>query len=342
MTNSFGNIVLAFFTNYLKDIKGLSENTIASYSDCMQILFSYASKKLNKHSVEDLNMEDITDELIIDFLNYLEKERNNQIQTRNQRLAIIKSFFSFIAGKCPTLIHVSEKIRSISFKKTEGKTINPLTDDELRIFFEGVENSETNRLRDVMIFRLLYNTGARVSELVNIKLSDISIEAPGQIKLQGKGNKERIACLFPETIESINDYLQFREDNKIKNEYLILNKHKGQIGRHGINYLVQKYADIASIENPKIKEKNVTPHTFRHTMAFHMIKAGVDIVTIKDKMGHEDINTTSKYIIIDNQMKQDALEKINPFKKSEAKPQWKQPEIMIILKNLSKKEAALC
>ena len=275
-------------------------------------------------------------------MNYLEKERNNLPQSRNQRLAIIKTFFSFIAGKCPELIHVAERISKIAFKKAAKKIITPLTEDEINLFFNGINIDNNNGIRDLMIFRLMYNTGARVSEIINIKISDFSLDSGGILKLHGKGNKDRVVVLFEETRDLIKKYLDLRECENIKSEFLILNKYNLQMTRQGINFLVKKYVDIAGETNKEILAKNITPHTFRHTMAFHMIKSGINIVTIKDLMGHEDINTTSQYIKIDNQMKEDAIDKINPFKNSNIKPSWKKNKIIDILKNISKKGVVLC
>jgi|APSaa5957512622_1039677.scaffolds.fasta_scaffold15199_3 integrase/recombinase XerD len=341
MCNSFGNIVLGFFKDYLVSTKGLAVNSVSSYSDCMRLLFIFAAKKLNK-KIENLEMENLTDEVIIDFLNYLEKERNNLPQSRNQRLVIIKTFFSFIAGKCPELIHVAERIAEIACKKVETKIISPLTEDELKLFFERINTDTTKGIRDLMIFRLMYNTGARVSEIINIQLSDMSLDSGGTLVLHGKGNKERIVVLFKETIDLIKKYLTLRESENIKSNFLILNKYNQQMTRQGINYLVTKYVNIAGKTNKGILSKNVTPHTFRHTLAFHMIKAGVNIVTIKDFLGHEDINTTSQYIKIDNQMKANAIEKINPFKNTVVEPLWENVGVMALLTNLSKKGVVLC
>jgi len=341
MSNSFGNIVLGFFKDYLVSIRGLAANSVSAYSDCMRLLFVFAAKKLNK-KIEDLEMENLTDEVIIDFLNYLEEERNNLPQSRNQRLAIIKTFFSFIAGKCPELIHIAERVSKIAFKKVETKAIIPLTENELKLFFDGISTTNIKGIRDLMIFRLMYNTGARVSEIINIKISDMSLDSGGTLKLHGKGNKERVVVLYEETIDLIKKYLTLREGENIKRDFLVLNKYNRQMTRQGINYLVEKYVNIASKTNKEILSKNVTPHTFRHTMALHMIKAGINIVTIKDFMGHEDINTTSQYIKIDNQMKINAIEKVNPFKDSKVEPSWRHTGIMDILKNLSKKAIVLC
>jgi len=341
MCNSFGNIVLSFFKDHLANTRGLAENSVKAYSDCMRLLFVFTAKKVNM-KIEDLEMENLTDEIIIDFLNYLEEERNNLPQSRNQRLAIIKTFFSFIAGKCPELIHVAERISKIAFKKVEKTIIAPLTDEELKLFLGGIHPDNIKGIRDLMIFRLMYNTGARVSEIINIKMSDLSLDNGGILKLHGKGNKERIVMLFEETIDLIKNYLALRESENIKSDFLVLNKYDRQMTRQGINYLVTKYVNIAAKTNKGILAKNVTPHTFRHTMAFHMIKAGVNIITIKDFMGHEDINTTSQYIKIDNQMKANAIEKVNPFKNSEVKLLWKKVGIIDLLKNISKKAIALC
>jgi site-specific recombinase XerD len=342
MKYSFGNIVRDFFKDHLAGIKGLSGNSMASYSDCLRLLFTFAVDSLKKKSTGNLELADITDKVVITFLNHLETERENKINTRNQRLAIIKSFFSFVAGRCPELIHVAERINAISAKKAEKKQIEPLTQEEVKLFFDAIDANKRDGIRDIAIFRLMYNTGARVSEIANIKVFDINLESPYQIKLHGKGGKTRIVCLYPETIEAITQYLNQRKQKNLSNDYFFLNKYGEQIKRQGINYLVTKYTNIAAEKNPSIKKKNITPHTFRHTVAFHMVKVGVDIITLKDWLGHEDINTTSQYVQIDNQMRKESIEKVNPFKNSKVKPKWKLPGTLEMLKNISRFKPVLC
>jgi integrase/recombinase XerD len=340
MKNTFGNLVLTFFKNYLADMKGLSENTIASYSDCMRLLFTYAAKELNT-SVDKLNMEKIDDELVIRFLNYLENSRNNKVQTRNQRLTVIRTFFSFIATKVPTLIDVCNKINSIKQKKTEHKNILPMEEAELKAFFNAIDPNSLHGKRDIALFRLMYNTGGRVQEIADVKLGDIRFEEPNIISITGKGNKERTLLLFKETISAVKTYIESERKYAGQDEYLFLNKYGNQFNRAGIYYLVKEYSKKAAEKVPSITDKNISPHTFRHTVAFNLIESGNDITVVKDWLGHESITTASLYVKINHQMKIDALKKINPFKETIEK-KWKIPKIMNLLNQLSSKKQILC
>ena len=344
MTHSFGSIVLGFFKDYLSDVRGLSENTLASYSDCMRLLFNFTADKLGK-KVEELNIEDIDDATVVEFLNHLETKRDNKAQTRNQRLAVVKTFFNFIASKFPELINVARKISVLKPKKFDQKSVQPLYENELNAIFSEIESIGLNGARDLALLKFMYNTGARVQEVVDIRLKDLRMEAPYVVKIHGKGNKERIVVLFPETVAAIQDYLEVRMEAEIESEFLFINKYGTKMTRQGVSYILTKYADMAAETTPSLKERTISPHTIRHTTAFHLIKAGNDITIVKDWLGHEDINTTAGYVTIDIQMKEEALDKINIFSKNGKKtvsPKWRLPKVLGILKNLSRKKPALC
>ena len=341
--HDLGKIVLNFFKDFLIQNKGVSQNTMASYSDCIALLLNFTAETLKKKVVE-IELEDINEDVILAFLDYLEKDRANKTRTRNQRLAVIKTFFEFVASKIPEMLEISKKIHSISMKKTEKKIVESLTEDETKAFFKALQADEKQYLRDLALFRILYNTGARVSEIINIKIEDIDMENSFHVKLHGKGNKERIVMLFQETVEALRDYIEWREEHNCHNEFLFINKYEEKMTRQGVNYLVDKYFRKASETTPSLKGKKISPHSFRHTTALHLLKSGNDITLVKDWLGHEDINTTAEYVKIDIQMKRNAIEKINIFKnrKKNPKEKWKMPEVLRLLKNISEMKPVLC
>jgi integrase/recombinase XerD len=342
MKNTFGNLVLAFFTDDLVAMKGLSENTVASYSDCMRLLFDFTAKKLGT-TVDKLNIEKIDDEIVLEFLDYLENVRENKAQTRNHRLTVIKTFFKFIASKVPTLICTCNKIDSIRQKKTEHKNILPMEEEELKAFFNAVNSNSNHGKRDCALFRLMYNTGARVQEIADIKKGDINFKPPFLIHITGKGNKDRTLCLHEKTVEAINDYINSERENINDDDFLFLNKFGNKFNRAGIYYLVKEYTKKAAVEIPAMLNKNISPHTFRHTVAFGIIESGNDITVVKDWFGHESITTAAMYVKISNQMKTEVLKKINPFKTDNPiEKKWRVPEIMNLLKKLSSKKEILC
>lgn len=341
---TFGSLILSFFSNYLANQKGFSPETIASYSDCIRLLINYACERLDV-TIDKLELDMITDRIILDFLDFLERERNNAPRTRNQRLAAIKTFFRFAASQVPILIPVCERVCNISMKKTVHKIIETLEDNEVNAILNEPDTCKLNGTRDQALLAMLYNTGARVQEIVNIRISDLNMENPKQVILNGKGGKQRIVPLYPETVEAIKNYLDFRENINGQNEFLFLNAKGEQFTRFGIAYLVREYAAKAARKCSSLEGKNVTPHTFRHTLALHLIQSRVDINVVKEWLGHASVKTTSLYVEINTQMKQEALQACPPPRAlSETtikKNGWQKEPVMTFLKQLSRK-AALC
>jgi len=334
-THSMGQLIVSFFRNYLVAQRNLSKNTIAAYSDCIRLLLYFCCQRLNK-SIDHLTFEMIDVDLILDFLAYLETERNNAPQTRNARLAAIRTFFRFLATEEPTLIDVCERICSIQDKKIPHKIIPSLDDDELQALFNVIDRTSLNGARDYALFYMLYNTGARVTELVDLEIEDLRFETPAQVKLTGKGNKERLVPLWSETVEAINCYLQLRQQHNIDHQKLFLNSNQQPITRFGIRHIIKKYKKIAAKKCLSLKNKTVSPHTFRHTTAFHLLRSGNDINGVKDWLGHADINTASLYANIDIETKRKALQACKPPQNSNPKPEWLNPNILQFLENLSK------
>jgi integrase/recombinase XerD len=336
---TLGTLIVSFFRNYLVNQKGYPQNTISSYSDCIRLLFAYSCDHL-KVSIEKLDLFHFTDNLILDFLDHLENERGNTIATRNQRLAAIKTLFRFLALQDPTFIAVCERVCAISAKKTVHKVIESLEKDEVDAIFSAVKADTLLGARDQALLHMLYNTGARVQELVDLDLSDIRMEKPYQVLLTGKGQKQRVTPLFPETIDAIQHYLKLRDHSQFESKVMFVNSKGERITRFGIRYIIEKYADLAAETTPSLKTKNVTPHTFRHTTALHMIQSGNDITVVAAWLGHADIKTTSIYVTINNEMKRKVLEAfpppLGPQTNKTNEPLWHDPPILAFLNDVSR------
>lgn len=341
---TLGTLIVSFFRNYLVNQKGYPQNTISNYSDCIQLLISFTCENL-KVAIDKLKLSHFTDNLILDFLDHLEKERGNKVATRNQRLAAIKTFFRFLALQDPTFISVCERVCAISAKKTEHKVIASLEKDEVDAIFTSVKSDTLWGARDQALLHLLYNTGARVSELVDLDVSHLRLEEPCQVLLTGKGQKQRITPLFPETVTAIKHYLKLRDQSRFESKVMFVNTQGDRITRFGIRHIVKRYADLAAENTPSLKAKNVTPHTFRHTIALHLIQSGNEITVVCEWLGHADIKTTNIYVEINNEMKRKVLETFPPpaapQTKEPNKPLWHDPPILGFLKNLSR-QAKLC
>lgn len=339
MNISFSNLITSFFTNYLASERGLSENTIASYSDCMKLLINYACDQCGV-GPEGLQMDMFTRELILAFLDYVENGRQNCEATRNQRLAAIKSFFSFLALNIPSLMEINTRIQAIHAKKTDHQPPPSLTRDEIDAIIAAPDHNTLLGARDSALLQLLYNTGARVQEIADLTISDIRFETPAEITLTGKGRKCRVIPLWPETAEAVRYYLQFREQAGIRSEHLFLNNRGEPMTRFGIGRRTQLHAEAAAADCPSLRGRHVTPHVFRHTTALHLVEADNDIFRVRDWLGHEDISTTSQYVEISVERKRAALEKVPPPTNGDVpeQPKWKKPNIINFLTGLSRKQ----
>jgi integrase/recombinase XerD len=346
---TLGALIVSFFRTYLANQKGYTANTIASYSDCIRLLLSYSCQRLDV-SFDKLGLEMVSDQLILDFLDHLEASRGNATTTRNQRLGAIKTFFRFLALQEPTTTAVCERVCAISAKKTEHKVLATLENTEVETILAATQTS-TDTLqgaRDHALLLMLYNTGARVQELVGANVCDVRMEAPVQVCLTGKGRKQRVVPLYDETIHAIQHYLKLRKGTGLDHQALFTNARGARITRFGIGHIVSKYAALAARSDPCLSGKTITPHTYRHTIALHLIQSGVDITVVKAWLGHADIKTTSLYIDINTEMKRKALEACPPPPSAAQtpeteKPLWHNPTVLQFLQSLSHQaRPALC
>ena len=334
MTHVIAKFIKRFFSHYLPVRKGLAANTILAYRDAIKLLLCYASDTLHK-SVEALCVEDIDESLVLDFLEHVESTRGCSPRTRNARLAAIRAFFGFIAREEPSLLLHSQMIRTIPLKRTQHKTVDYLEENEMQALLNAVNLNSRTGLRDKALLLLLYNTGARVSEIVELKVADLRLDGAAQVKLLGKGNKYRSCPLWPETREALEDYLKQRTAKNPATQQLFLNANGSPITRFGIRHIIGKYAAKAQSQCPSIAYKTVNPHTIRHTTAMHLLRAGNDVNMVSYWLGHVDINTTHIYVEIDMEMKRRMLQKTAaPAVKKP--PPWQKPDVLQWLNALAK------
>ena len=328
----------AFFNKYLAVQKGLSFNTIIAYRDAIKLLLCFASDHLKK-TVDKLDIENLDYNLILAFLDYIENARHCSARTRNARLAAIRTFFNFIGREEPSLLEQGRKIRTIPQKRTKHKTIDYLDEDEIQAILNSVNPNSRTGVRDNALLLMLYNTGARVQEIVDLKIADLRLDSSGQVKLLGKGKKQRACPIWPETVEAINDYIKHRNPKEPAEEHLFLNANGKPITRFGIRYITKQYAKSAGTRCPSINNKAIAPHTLRHSTAMHLIRSGNDINMVSYWLGHADINTTHIYAEIDMDMKRKMLQ-ISPAPKTRKRsqtPKWQEPDILKWLDDLSKR-----
>jgi site-specific recombinase XerD len=336
--NTMGTLIMKFFHVYLANERGLSAHTIHSYSDCVRLLLSFAGERLGL-SVDKLSFDGISDSLILDFLDHLEAKRENAPATRNQRLAAIKTFFRFLAHHEPTLLATCERVCAIRAKNAPHKVMETMNNAEVQAIFDGLTADTVHDARDRALLSLLYNTGARVQEVVDLHIGDLRMDAPYHVKLTGKGRKERFVPLHKETVDDLRRHLNMRTEDGITSQALFLNDKHARLTRFGVSHIVKTRTHDAVARAPSLAGRKITPHTFRHTTALHMIQANVGIEVVCVMLGHASSRTTSLYVEIDLEMKRKALEAFPPPASPEATaetPNWRNPGILKFLHDLSR------
>lgn len=312
-----GKLIRDFFEKHMVSARGLSEHTILAYRDAWKLYLEFVSRHHRKTCV-NLVIEDLTANTVRDFLNYLESNRNNSIPTRNNRLAAIHAFFQYLATVDPRHLPQCESILSVQFKRQARHVPEYLEQEEVQSIFREIKIDTPFGQRDDALLRLLYNTGMRAQELVNLNINHLRFSRPYSLRIQGKGRKERTCPLWVETIRSIKAYLERRSVRLDDSLPLLVNGENNRLTRFGVRYIVAHRVAEAAKVCPSLLTRKVTPHTWRHTTAMHLLQSNVDLSMIRSWLGHESIQTTSSYVEIDLEMKRKTLqssEKLLPTKR---------------------------
>jgi site-specific recombinase XerD len=329
-----------FLIQFLSNERGLSENTILAYRDALKLLLQYCAHYL-KIKIDQLPCDQIDDEIVRNFLDYLEQERNCTASTRNARLAALKTFFHYLGLEIPQCLDNSRRISAIAPKKTLHKMVDYLDPDEVKAIMDSIDAASRNGIRDKALLMLMHNTGARVQEIVDLKLDDLRLDAASQIKLTGKGKKQRVCPLWEETIDAVKAYISVRKPKQQDDNHLFLNDRGESITRFGIRYIIKKYTDKAIKKLPSLKQKQVSPHTFRHTTAMHLLQAGNELNVVGLWLGHANLNTTHMYVEINMEMKKEILSKTQPPKLKQEAKKWRSSKILEWLDDLCE-QVELC
>ena len=304
--NNFGFYITKFFSEYLPSNLGASINTVKSYRDTFVQFISFFEAKYKIKSSK-LSFDDITVPSIEDFLLWLEEEKRISIATRNQRLGAIHSFFKYIQHREPAYFNLCTSILSIGFKKTPLSAISYLSLNEIKILFSLPNKKIKQEYRDLTMLVILYDTGARVQELIDLKLQQIRLDSKPIVYLQGKGNKTRVVPIGNDTANIIKKYII---DNAITipADNLFKNKQKKPLTRAGVDYVLNKYIEIGRKQKPNLFKKTVSPHCMRHSKAMHLLEAGVNLIYIRDFLGHASVTTTEIYAKTNPELKRKFLE----------------------------------
>lgn len=309
--NQFQHLLGKFLTDYLSSQRRFSTNTIASYCDTFRLFISYM-KAVKDIAPNQIKFKDADRWAVESFLKWLEDERNSSASTVNQRLAAIHSFYKYIQGEDPQLISLCQQVLNIPNRKSSARFVSYLSKEELELILKQPDTSTRKGRRDLTLLCVLYDTGGRVQEIADLTIGAIRLHAPAQVTLLGKGNKKRVVPLMNQTTTLLSNYM--KENHLLQrgqmNEHPVFFNHRNEaLSRSGIGYILQKYVASARKERPTIPEK-VTPHILRHSKAMHLLEAGVNIVYIRDILGHVNISTTGIYARSNLEMKKKALEKV--------------------------------
>ena len=299
-------LIQDFFQKHLHEERGLSPNTVLSYRDAAKDFLRHICRTKRITALK-LAPEMLTAEALLAYLNSLEKERNLSIRTRNQRLAAIKTLLAYLGAHDLAHIAVYQRASMIEKKRSAHRTIDYLVDAEMKALLDVSAKAD---LRHHLLLSLLYNTGARVQEICDLRFKDIVFGPPPSVYLTGKGNKRRQVPIWPETAQMLQAELAARGERAAADTQNVILSSRGRaMTRFGALYVVKALARQAAETCPSIRKKRVSPHVLRHTTAMHLLQSGVDLSVIKTWLGHVNLNTTHGYVEFDVEMKRDALSK---------------------------------
>lgn len=320
--NQFQKLLGDYLSIYLPGQRRFSTNTIASYCDSFKLFISFL-KEVKGIDPNQIKFSDIDAETVRSFLDWLENTRKCSASTVNQRLAALHSFYKYAQSENPAIIALCQQVINIPNRRAVRPLVSYLTKEELSVVFQQPDTQTPKGRRDLALLCVLYDTGGRVQEIADLTLTSVRLQAPAQITLIGKGNKTRIVPLMEQTKNLLTNYLKEQRllNSKEMDHPVFFNNRHEHLTRFGIGYVLQKYVTAAHNIQPTIPEK-VTPHMLRHSKAMHLLEAGVNIVYIRDILGHVDMSTTGIYARSNIEMKRKALEKVATVADTNDIPFW--------------------
>lgn len=303
------SLLKEYFLRHLVADKGASTGTIEAYRDTFRLFFQYASARLGRQP-SDLVLGDLAPRPVLDFLDWLERERHNSVRTRNARLAAIKSFLRYASFRDPAALPEIQGSLAIPVKRWDRPMLGYLTRPELDAILAVCDRATWSGERDYVLLTVLYNTGVRVAEAAGLRVRDVQMSRCTTIRIIGKGRKERRLPLWPTTARVLADWLKrlpSEDDHPV-----FPNRWGGTLSRSGVEKRLARLVELAAKKEASLVGRRVSPHTFRHTTAMHMLEAGEGITTIALYLGHESPSTTHQYVQSSLAMKERALQKLQP------------------------------
>jgi site-specific recombinase XerD len=324
--DQFPTLLRAFFCEWMVEQRNASSHTIRSYRDTWRLFLRFVAQRQHR-TVAQLRLTDLTGAEVGAFLQYTERERGGSIGTRNCRLAALRSFFSFVAGREPAAAEQCAEILRIPTKRAPLRAPSYLEPAEVEAILAQPDRSTIEGQRDHALLSFLYNTGARIQEALDLCPKAVRLEPPAFVRLYGKGRKERLCPLWPETVSLLKALL--RRQPRSQDERLFVNRYGDPLGPSGVRFKLAEYVIAAATNMPSIASKHITPHSFRHATAVHLVAAGVDITVIRSWLGHVSLDTTNHYAQANLETKRKALERVGVRFKPDRPPRWKRDRTVL-------------
>lgn len=319
------HLLRMFFTDWMVQQRNASQHTVKSYRDTWRLFLRFVAARRGKPVVR-LALSELTAAEVIAFLQYLENERGDTIGTRNCRLAALRSFFGFVATREPEVMAQCAEVLNVPTKKAPIRAPDYLEPEEVQAILAQPDRSTLIGQRDHALLSVLYNTGARIQEALDLCPQAIRFEAPACVRLYGKGRKERISPLWPETVALLKSLLE-RTPRPV-DAPLFVNRYGNPLSASGVRFKLADYVRAAEKDTPSLAAKHVTPHSFRHATAVHLVAAGVDVTVIRSWLGHVSLETTNHYAQANLETKRKALERVERAK-TDSPPSWRRDESVL-------------
>ena len=331
--NLLGTVLRDYFMDHLPRVRGLSPHTSQSYRDSLVLLLRFLSAR-SQRAVAELDLKDLDPPGILAFLSSLERERKNGAATRNVRLSALHALFRFVASRNPEYLDLAQRVRGIPFKRAPERAIDYLEREEVDAILKAIDRTTSLGSRDYALLATMFNTGARVQEIADLRACDLQLTKPFQVRLFGKGRKECYCPLWPQTAAVLRAFCRERNLD-LRSETRVFLNHRGEpLTRFGIRYILARRLDRASQITPHLRRKRLHPHSMRHSTAIALLKSGVALSTISHYLGHASLNTTNRYAKVDQDMKGRAIARVKAVAHQARTPWRRNPTILDWLESL--------
>jgi integrase/recombinase XerD len=303
---TLSTLITDFFLRHLAAERNASPHTTTAYRDALKLFLCFTADQCHR-TIDRLTIHDLTAAVVLEFLTDLETRRRNTPRTRNARLAALQTFFRYVATREPALASLCQPVFAIPSKKAIRPLLGYLTEQELGHFLAQVDRSTLHGERDYILLAVLYDTGARIQEVLDLTPRHFHFDTPAYVRVCGKGRRERLCPLLQQTTRLVRRFLVDHGRALDDGQPLFQNRRGTRLGRHGARYILLKHLRRAATSLPSLARPKISPHTLRHTKAMHLLQSGIPLVTVKDFLGHADLQSTEVYVQADLEMKAEAL-----------------------------------